>query len=286
MSELLISVTELAGVLDTPKLRIVDVRHELFDPDAGFAAYQSGHVPGAIFWDYERQLCGKKTGGNGRHPLPDLAKFSDFLLKQGINSDTSVVVYDAGNSAFAARVWWMLRWAGHTKVQVLDGGWQAWLAAGGPAATGGPVPVPASSAANRGAQSIAAMPVLEAKGILANLQHPAFVVVDARDSARFRGDTEPIDPVAGHIPGAINRPIALNLQPDGRFKSPDTLRQEYTALLQGRASDEIVHQCGSAITACHNLFAMELAGLSGSALYPGSWSEWCSDPSRPVAVGP
>lgn len=284
MSELLISAAELSGIIDTPDLFVFDVRHELVDHAAGRVAYQQGHIPGALFLDHETQLAAPKTGRNGRHPLPDITAFAGLLQALGLTPLSRVVVYDAGNGAFAAHLWWMLRWAGYRHVQVLDGGWQAWLAAGGDAQAGaGPDMAQLAVSAPQAVQP--AMSSVDVQAVLANLRQPRFTVLDARDAARFRGEVEPMDPVAGHIPGAMNRPIGLNMQADGHFKPAALLHQEFTALLQGKAPATIVHQCGSGITACHNLFAMEVAGLSGSSLYPGSWSEWCSDPARPVARG-
>lgn len=262
---------------------VFDVRHDLMNPQAGRNAYVQGHIPGARFLDNDSDLVGELTGKNGRHPLPERAKFADLMRKQGLESQTQVVIYDAGNSMFAARLWWMLRWLGHEKVAILDGAWQAWLAENGKVETdvsqAGPVPSQWLESATPD------MPTVQATEVLANIEQPHFVVVDARAGERFRGEVEPIDPVAGHIPGALNRPNSSNLQADGRFKPVLALRAEFASLLGGRPADQVVHQCGSGITACHNLFAMELAGMNGSKLYPGSWSEWVSDPSRPVAVG-
>lgn len=262
---------------------VFDVRHDLMNPQAGRNAYLQGHIPGARFLDNDSDLVGKLTGKNGRHPLPERTKFADLMRKQGLESQTQVVVYDAGNSMFAARLWWMLRWLGHEKVAILDGGWQAWLAENGKVETdvsqAGPVPSQWLESATPD------MPTVQATEVLANIEQPHFVVVDARAGERFRGEAEPIDPVAGHIPGALNRPNSSNLQADGRFKPVLALRAEFASLLGGRPADQVVHQCGSGITACHNLFAMELAGMNGSKLYPGSWSEWVSDSSRPVAAG-
>jgi thiosulfate/3-mercaptopyruvate sulfurtransferase len=183
---------------------------------------------------------------------------------------------------YAAHLWWMLRWLGHDRVAVLDGGWQAWQAAGLPTSTEAAAPVQASAPVTPAAPLVGSV---DAQAVLDNIARPGFTVIDARAANRYRGEVEPMDPVAGHIPGALNRPNGQNLQADGRFKDAAQLRQEFTALLDGRDPAAIVHQCGSGITACHNLLSMEIAGLAGSRLYPGSWSEWCSDPSRPVAKG-
>ena len=287
MFNLLISAAQLREGLAARGWLVFDVRHDLADHEAGRRAYEAGHVPGAIYLDHELQLAAPKTGSNGRHPLPALSDFAALMRAQGLTSGTQVVVYDAGNSMFAAHLWWMLRWLGHENVAVLDGGWQAWLAAGGAVETRvntGSV-TEAQALQGRGYGSAPAMPAVDASAVLANLDEPAFTVVDARAANRYRGEVEPMDPVAGHIPGALNRPNSLNVESDGRFKPPAVLRAEFEALLGGVPAADVVHQCGSGITACHNLFAMELAGLKGSKLYPGSWSEWCSDPGRPVARG-
>lgn len=287
MFDLLISAAQLNDGLKVPGWLVFDARHDLADHEAGRRAYEQGHVPGAIYLDHERQLAAPKTGRNGRHPLPPLAEFAALMRLQGLTPATQVVIYDAGNSTFAAHLWWMLRWLGHEKSAVLDGGWSAWLAAGGAVETkvniGAVTEAQALEALDYG--SVPAMPTVDAAGVLANLEAPKFAVLDARAANRFRGEVEPMDPVAGHIPGALNRPNSLNVEPDGRFKPAAVLRSEFEAVLSGRAPFQVVHQCGSGITACHNLFAMEVAGLKGSGLYPGSWSEWCSDSSRPVAKG-
>lgn len=283
MSDLLITPAELASLIAAQETLVLDVRHDLFDHAAGRAAYVSGHIPGAVFLDHEAQLSGQQTGSNGRHPLPERATFGALMQSIGLTAASKVVVYDAGNSTFASHVWWMLHWIGHSNVKVLDGGWHAWMTAQGQVETGtGSAQLAVASVA---ALPQATMPNVDASAVLANLNNHKFTIVDARDATRFRGEAEPIDPVAGHIPGALNRFNGLNLQDDGRFKPAHQLLEEFTELLQGVAPQDVVHQCGSGITACHNLFAMELAGLSGSGLYPGSWSEWCSDTNRPVATG-
>lgn len=282
MSDLLFDARSLVGKIPSSDFLVFDVRHDLADHEAGRAAYDQGHIPGAIFLDHERQLSAPKTGKNGRHPLPARAEFAEFMRSQGLTPESQVVVYDGGNGMFASHVWWMLRWLGHDKVAVLDGGWPAWLSAGGASETTANTPVSASEQVLAGQ---AAMPTVEVQAVLANIANPAFTVVDARAANRYRGEVEPMDPVAGHIPGALNRPNSLNVQDDGKFKPAAQLRDEFERLLPGVPAQNVVHQCGSGISACHNLFAMELAGLSGSAVYPGSWSEWCSEPARPVARG-
>lgn len=287
MTALLIQPEALRDRLARPGCLVFDVRHDLADHQAGRQAYESGHVPGALFLDHETQLCALKTGRNGRHPLPDRADFAALMRAQGLTSRTDVVVYDAGNAMFAAHLWWMLRWLGHESVAVLDGGWAAWRAIGGAVETGARAPCLSEAQAIQGLgpSGPPSMPVVDARAVLANLDEPRFTVLDARAPERFSGAVEPLDPVAGHIPGAVNRPFEQNLGPDGRFKPAAQLRAEFESQLGDRLDHGIVHQCGSGITACHNLLAMELAGLRGSALYPGSWSEWCADPARPVVRG-
>lgn len=287
MTDLLIEAGTLRNRLARPGCLVFDVRHDLADHQAGRRAYEAGHIPGALYLDHEEQLSAPRTGRNGRHPLPDRGDFAALMRAQGLTARTEVVVYDAGNSMFAAHLWWMLRWLGHEAVSVLDGGWAAWVAIGAEVESGARMPrlSEAQAIQSQVLSGKPSMPVVDARGVLANLDDHRLTVLDARAPERFSGSVEPMDPVAGHIPGALNRPFRLNVEPDGRFKSPAQLRREFETLLGDRLDRGIVHQCGSGITACHNLFAMELAGLRGSALYPGSWSEWCSDPARPVARG-
>lgn len=282
MTMTLISAADLATHLGAADARVFDVRHDLMNHAAGREAYAAGHIPGARYLDHETELSAARTGANGRHPLPDRGQFGALMAAHGVTPETLVVAYDASGGMYAAHLWWMLRWLGHERVAVLDGGWQAWQAAGLPTSA------EAAAAVQAGAPVTPAAPLagsVDAQAVLDNIAHPAFTVIDARAANRYRGEVEPMDPVAGHIPGALNRPNGQNLQADGRFKDAALLREEFTALLDGRDPVAIVHQCGSGITACHNLLSMEIAGLAGSRLYPGSWSEWCSDPSRPVAKG-
>jgi thiosulfate/3-mercaptopyruvate sulfurtransferase len=276
----LVSVAQLRERLDDSALVVFDCRHDLMQPDAGEQAYRRGHVPGARFAHSDRDLSGPKTGRNGRHPLPEPAAFTAWLEANGVDASKQVVAYDHAGGASATRLWWMLRcWLGHRAAAVLDGGWDAWVAAGAPVASEIPTPAPTRfDAAPRPAS-------VDVAFILAHLGDPSIMVLDARAPERYRGETEPLDPVAGHIPGALNRLYKNNLDASGRFKSREALRGEFQALLGTREATQIVHQCGSGVSACHNILAMEVAGLSGSRLYPGSWSEWCADPSRPVARG-
>lgn len=280
--EPLISALELQDLLsDDDALILLDARHDLGNHQLGREQYLEGHIPGAIFLDHEIDLCGPKTGKNGRHPLPDREDFIRLLGNLGIGPQANIVVYDARDSMFAAHLWWMLRWAGCTKVRVLNGGWSAWGQISGDIEREKPAPR-APVVWESGATG---MPVVDANAVLANINQPVFTVIDARAENRFRGENETIDPVAGHIPGAINWPFSRNLDSDGFFLPVDELKSGFAQLLGNNKPEQIVHQCGSGISACHNLLAMEVAGLTGSALYPGSWSEWCSDSSRPVAVG-
>lgn len=275
----LISVEEFAETID--HCVVIDARHDLMAPTAGRAAYDDGHIPGAFFLGQDTDLSGAKNGRNGRHPLPDRETLAARLRATGLVPGRQLVAYDAQNGMFASRVWWLARWLGHEAVAVLDGGIEAWKKAGFPVT--GEVPPPRTGGFTASAPLA---PAVGADEILAEIGTGRRLIVDARAPERYRGEVEPLDPVAGHIPGAINRPVQLNVRPDGRFKPGPVLRQEFEALLAGRDAAALVHACGSGISACHNLLAMEFAGLSGSALYPGSWSEWCSDPSRPVATGP
>lgn len=263
------------------RLLLCDCRFDLADPAHGEADHLAWHIPGAIYLHLDRDLSGTKTGTNGRHPLPDRAAFARRMAELGCSDDLLVVAYDASGGMYAARLWWMLRWIGHARVQVLDGGLAAWDAAGG-ALQAGPV------APNRPATLSLRPPLqqlLDFDDMLAGLGRPDRLIVDARAADRFRGENETLDPVGGHIPGASNRFFRDNLQPDGRFKPAAQLRAEWQALAGARAPGELVQQCGSGVTACHNLLALAAAGLHGAALYAGSWSEWCSRDNAPVALG-
>jgi thiosulfate/3-mercaptopyruvate sulfurtransferase len=276
----LISTAELAARLVEPRLVIVDVRHDLAQPDAwGEAQYRAGHVPSARFVHLDRDLCAPKTGKNGRHPLPTPEAAAATFGRLGIGDATQVVAYDQQQGMYAARLWWMLRWLGHDAVAVLDGGFEKWRREARPTTTESPAPMPATFSVRR------ITPTVDANAILASLAARSLVVVDARAPERFRGETEPFDPVAGRIPGALNRPASQNLTVDSTFKPAAELRADFERLLAGTPADGVVHSCGSGVTACHNLLAMEIAGFGTTRLYPGSWSEWCADPSRPVARG-
>lgn len=276
----LVTVDELAAHVDDPEWCVFDCRHDLADPDRGERAYRTSHIPNARFAHLDRDLAGAKTGRNGRHPLPDARAFADWLGRAGMNGGKQVVAYDDAGGAFAARLWWLMRWVGHRSVAILDGGFGAWLAGGQPT-TDRPPPVVPTHFEGRPDPSM----IVDAAWLEAHLGQPGLRLVDARSPDRYRGENETIDPVAGHIPGAVNRFFEDNLDAEGRFKPAAELREAFDFIAAGRPASEIVSQCGSGVTACHNLLAMEIAGLPGARLYPGSWSEWCSDPRRPVATG-
>ncbi len=277
MSKYLVSATELVSNPSATR-QFIDARHDLINHQLGAQQYVEGHIPSAVFLDHETDLCAEKTGKNGRHPLPKREIFAELLAKRGIDINREIIVYDADNMMFAAHVWWMLRWLGFDNVRVLNGGFKAWKAAGGAVETGVATPLPPVEWSAKPSL----VTIYTADDVLANLKEPRFTVLDARAPERYRGDVEPMDPVAGHIPGAINRPFATNLNADGLMKSADELK---AAFAQYNQHDLIVHQCGSGVTACHNALAMEEAGLTNYAIYSGSWSEWVADPSRPVATG-
>ena len=278
----LISVKELQQHLDDPGFVLLDCRGELTDPQAGAAAFAVGHLPGAQHADPDVHLSDKslaKDGSfRGRHPLPSPENFIQTLRHWGIHPQSQVIVYDGHAGMFASRVWWMLRWVGHTQVALLDGGLPAWQAAGGAVTTAVTTKAPGSITLQA-----SLVRTVSADDVLANLDTKQSIVLDARANDRFRGENETIDPVAGRIPGARNRMFKDNLQSNGCFKNAEALRAEFSALI--RSPESTIAQCGSGISACHNLLAMAVAGIDAARLYPGSWSEWCSDPARPVAKG-
>ena len=277
----LVQAEALAARLGDPGLVVADCRVSLADRSAGPRLYAESHVPGAIRVELETDLSDHRKAGQGRHPWPDAADFLARLGAWGVARDTQVVVYDDGDGAVAARLWFMLRSLGHERVAVLDGGWARWTQLGLPVDARVPHPAPTGYAAG----GFDAARLLDAAAVQARLD-AGDLLVDARAAPRFRGETEPLDRVAGHVPGARNRPYGENLGADGRFKSPEALRREFDALLQGRDPRGVIAMCGSGVTACHHLLAMEHAGLRGAALFTGSWSGWISDPARPIATGP
>lgn len=272
----LISCEELAGHLGDPNWRIFDCRHQLSDPAYGEKAYAEGHLPGAVFMHLDRDLSGPMNGKNGRHPLPDPEILAKKLSAAGVGRDTQVVVYDDDGGMYAVRLWWLLRWMGHDSVAVLDGSVREWVAQGRPLTTQIPEVAPADFEPRLRDW------VVSADEVERNLGTNEFCLIDARGPDRFRGENETMDPVGGHIPGARNRFFRDNLEA-GSFRPAAELRQQFLGVLAGVEPAQVVMYCGSGVTACHNLLAMELAGLPGARLYAGSWSEWCSAPSRPVA---
>ena len=276
---MLINTENLSKHLRDPAWVIFDCRHDLFDLGKGERQYREGHIPGAHFVSVDTDLSGEKTGTNGRHPLPSPAAFTAFLARNGVSNTSTIVAYDDVGGQFASRLWWMARWIGLTNVLLLDGGIPKWIADGGTLSTDVPAPTPAPL---RGQAD--PLMLWGAADVLAHLGDSAISLVDARAAERYRGETEPIDPVAGHIPNAANRFYKSNLNADLTFRAADEIRNEFAVLTNHKCADQVVHYCGSGVTACANLFAMEYAGLSGSKLFPGSWSEWVSDPARPVVT--
>lgn len=272
----LVDCATLAAHLDDANSRIFDCRHQLADPAIGAQVYAAGHLPGAVFLHLDRDLSSPMNGKNGRHPLPDPQLLARKLAAAGVANSTQVVVYDDTGGMMGGRLWWLLRWLGHDRVALLDGGINRWVKEGRPLSTEVPKPVPAQFDVSLRDYTVSAAVVQD------NLVSGALCVVDARSPDRFRGENETLDSAGGHIPGARNRFFRDNLDADGNFRSAPELRREFLALLAGVAPEAVVMQCGSGVTACHNLLAMEIAGLPGARLYPGSWSEWCSDPTRPV----
>jgi thiosulfate/3-mercaptopyruvate sulfurtransferase len=276
----LIGAEELARTL--AQWRVVDCSHDLEDLTLGARLFAQAHIPGAVHAHLDQALSGAKTGHNGRHPLPRAQDLCAWLGAQGIAPDAPVVAYDRSGGSYAARLWWLLRWLGHTgPVRVLDGGLAAWEAAGGLASSQATIPTPVAYPVPATHDAL----WVDLAFIEHNLATGEVLVVDARGAPRYLGEVEPIDPRPGHIPGAANRPFPQNLGADGRFKPASVLASEWEAVLGGRNPAQSVAQCGSGVTACHNLLAMEIAGLPGARLYPGSWSEWCSDPARPARLG-
>jgi thiosulfate/3-mercaptopyruvate sulfurtransferase len=273
----LISPADLAMRLSDPDWLVVDCRFELGNPEAGRAAWQAGHIPGAIHADLERDLSAPVTAATGRHPLPPVAEIARTFARFGIEERTQVVCYDAGNGAYASRLWWMLRYLGHDVVALLDGGFSAWIAEGRPVSTA-PPPRPAAQYTARPRPQM----LVDAAGVAVALARGERLV-DVRGAERFAGAVEPLDAVAGHVPGAVNLPFAGKLDARGRFLDPAALAARWAAIAPDDPAQPAICMCGSGVTACQQLFALEVAGISGARLYAGSWSEWIRDPSRPVA---
>lgn len=277
----LIDVTMLKELLETTECRVVDCRFDLFDPNKGRREYLGGHIPGAVHADMDKDLASKITPDSGRHPLPDPAVFCQTLENWGISDETHVVAYDYGNGSLAVRLWWMLRWLGHDNVSVLDGGFGAWTAANQSIEQVAPDHVAGEFNASPNESMIAT--TVEIATAVAN--DSTINLIDARDEVRFKGEKEPIDPVAGRIPGARNLPLSRNLNSDGSWQSPTALSEIWEAFDDARPPHEAIVMCGSGVTACHLILSAVLAGRSEPRLYVGSWSEWIRDEKRPVATG-
>ncbi|HLX23930.1 MAG TPA: sulfurtransferase [Usitatibacter sp.] len=278
MEKNLVTTAELAEHLGDPGWIIFDTRHDMGDVEKGRRAYAAGHIPGAYFLHVDDDLSGPKNGRNGRHPLPDLAVFAAKINDRGVAPGKQVVVYDDLGGNFAVRLWWMLRWLGHDRVALLDGEWPQWQKEGRPVTTEVPPLRKGDFVARPRLGATVDAPFVERFH-----EDPSIRLLDARAPERFKGLKEPIDPVAGHIPGAANRFWQKNLDADGRFKPAEQLRSEFDEMLAGMPGDHVVHMCGSGVTACHNILAMAIAGLPEGRLYPGSWSEWVADPTRPIS---
>ncbi len=277
---MLISTTELAVKIGDPACVIFDCRHDLFDAGKGERLYREGHIPGAIYANMDTDLSGEKNGTNGRHPLPSPAAFTAFLARNGVTNTSKIIAYDDVGGQFASRLWWLARWIGLTDASLLDGGIAKWIADGH--ALSRDVPVPKPVALRGHANPLMA---LNADEVEAGLKIASTTLIDARAPERYRGEVEPIDPVAGHIAGAKNRFYKENLNADLTMRSPEELGAAFLSIMNAPNAHEVVHQCGSGVTACANIFAMEYAGLKGSKLYAGSWSEWITNPARPIVKG-
>jgi len=275
---ILISAEELNSRLKRTACIIFDCRFVLNDPDAGYAGYLESHIPGAVYAHLDHDLAGEISNTSGRHPLPDADQFALFLARCGWQAGSLLVAYDDSGGAIAARLWWLMKYFGHDQAVLLDGGIPAWRVAGLELESGPATPTARPVVSFEGNNDL----VLSTAAVIDGLQRKEIVLADARAADRFTGKAEPIDPVAGHIPGAVNYPFNQNLDVGGTFKSAEEIHPGLHALLGDHKSQDLVHMCGSGVTACHNLFASELVGIKGSRLYVGSWSEWLRDPSRPV----
>lgn len=272
--------SDLVRRTSDPSWLFVDCRFNLADPAAGEAAYRNGHIPGAVYAHLDRDLSSPITAGSGRHPLPAPDNFAATLSAWGVGPATQVVAYDADVGVYAARLWWLLRWVGHRAAAVLDGGYKAWLAAGLPVSVAAPARTPTQFTAHPDRSMW-----LDSQEVAEHVGRASWRLLDARAPERFAGETEPLDAVAGHIPGAVNHPFTTNLAADGRLLGADELAARFDRSQSGVANDHTIAMCGSGVTACHLLLALAIADKHGAKLYPGSWSEWIRDPARPVAVG-
>ncbi|HVP32808.1 MAG TPA: sulfurtransferase [Steroidobacteraceae bacterium] len=281
----LIGTDELARHLHDDDWVSIDCRFDLARPDWGAQAWAAGHIPGALYAHLDRDLSGPRTSANGRHPLPEPGVLAATFSRFGIDAGVQVVAYDQGPGAFAARLWWLLRWLGHSRVALLDGGLAAWQRAALPLDSAPTMRAPRRFEARAVPDAVATTACVAAALASGALARGERLLIDARDAGRFAGEHETIDPVAGHVPGAHSHPFARNLDASGRFLPPEELRRAWSASLRGQPPAAVIAMCGSGVTACHNLVALEIAGLSGAQLYAGSWSEWIRDPSRAVARG-
>jgi thiosulfate/3-mercaptopyruvate sulfurtransferase len=294
----LISAEQLAIVLKSEQsltatgkpVMVFDCTFDLMKPELGQQQFDESHIPGAVYVNLDKHLSSKNdlaAASAGRHPLPSRETFAGWLSSIGFTNAHQAVVYDRNGVNYCGRLWWMLKWVGHDAVAVLDGGLQAWQAVGGAvqsSQTASKIKKPVISHSKYGL-SHELYDLLAINTVAENLNTHSQTILDARGAARFRGEVEPLDPVAGHIPGALNRPFSDNLGADGKFKPADVLKAEFTKLLAGRNPSTVVHHCGSGVSAVPNVLAMQIAGFGATGLFAGSWSEWCSDPSRPVAQG-
>jgi thiosulfate/3-mercaptopyruvate sulfurtransferase len=279
-TNILVSAAELDGLIGNGRCVVVDCRFDFEEADAGRADWLAGHIPGAAYAHLNEDLSAPVESHTGRHPLPHPDRFAAYLASIGWSPGKLLVAYDEGSLAVASRLWWLMRYFGQPSA-LLDGGLPAWRVAGHPLESGDPAPPATAPVELRPDDRI----VVSSGTVFRHLESDEMMLLDARSSQRFRGEMETLDTRAGHIPGSLNRPYGSNLELGRRFKDPESLRAEFLSLLDGREPRTVVHSCGSGVTACHNLFAMELAGLEGSRLYPGSWSEWIRDPTRPIETG-
>ena len=276
----IISAAQLAQIAANENVRIFDCRFFLKDPQGGLKKYQEGHIPGAQFADMDTQLSSPMTDTSGRHPLPNVETFIDQLHAWGVDNSTQVIAYDDMSGAFAARLWWMMRWVGHTRVAVLDGGLQQWTENGYDLSQDTPQFSPGDFSGQADMQWL-----VDIDTVRKELDANNITLIDARAADRFTGKDQKTDPVPGHVPGANNLPFGGNLNKQGMFQSPDLIRKRFEGVIQNRSIDRVVNMCGSGVTACHNLLAMEIAGFEPPKLFVGSWSQWIRDPARPVATG-
>ncbi len=277
-----IDAAALKALIGRPAVAVLDCRFDLAAPEAGRQAYLRQHIPTARYADLNRDLSGPPSANSGRHPLPQPERMGARLAELGVGDGSQVIAYDDANGSIAARAWWLLRWLGHERVAVLNGGFKAWIAAGGALESGEPPPPPPASVFT---PRVGPSAVVSTPELIDALGNPQYLLVDARAAERFTGAVEPLDPVAGHVPGAVNHPFSANLNSDGCFLPPAQLRRLWLERLGGIPPAGVMAMCGSGVTACHNLLALELADLKGGKLYAGSWSEWILDPGRPVARG-